>query len=373
MPIMPNIRRLAAAACLALSAAAPSSADIKSYNAAVLKGDFAAAADEAAATWPTLDKARPDIFVIGREFGWTAMLAKKPDITRAIVSSLSQSATTDATPEVTVVLLAWANFSSKPGNDTGKALADALTARAKTPSGELISIRAAQDLFMYEWGRDNFDDAANVAAVGHQLVSQFGEKMVDVGFAMRRNELVAKFLDNRKRNNVMALDALAEEIETRLARERDPKLRERLIGEIARTKAWGGVERNVLRLAGLAAPEWTNQDEEEDSEGWFPTPGDASISVCNLNLDLGGVRPKYPRQAAAKALPGYAIYAFDVGDDGKFKSARVLGSAPHDMFVETVDEILPSWKWKMSPRNATADCRRPTVFVVDFVFQIAMR
>jgi len=376
MPKRTHLLTRTAAALVALALfASPARADIKAYNAAVLKGDFTAAASEAAATWPTLDKARPDIFVIGREFGWTAMLAKKPDIARTIVSSLSQSAAADAMPEVTAVLLTWATFSNKPGNDTRKALAEALAARAKTPTSELISIRAAQDLFSYEWARDNFDDAAGIAAIGRQLVTQFGEEMVDVRFAMRRNEIVSRFVDKPKRTDITTISELVKEIDARLAVETDPKLRSALIGQLATTIAWRGVEQNVLEFGGVNPTGGGAESREEASRiraAWFPVPGDPSTPVCALGLDMGGVKPKYPKQAMTKRLPGYAVYAFDIDAGGKFKSARVLGSAPHDMFTETIDDILPAWKWRKR-QDPPGGCRMPTVLVVDFAFEIKRR
>jgi hypothetical protein len=330
-----KIRNLLTALCTVSALAAPASADIKAYNAAVLKGDFAAAASEAAVTWPALDKSRPDIFVVGREFAWTSMLANKPQIARDIISSLSDSRVPDPAPKLTSVLLAWADFSAKPGNTTRKALANALAERAQTPTAELISLRAAQELFTHEWARDNFDGAASV------------------------------------------ISALISEIDASLTQETDVKLRSALIAQLATTIAWRGVERNVLEFSGVNPTGAGGTENEGETkrmrEKWFPIAGDPSIPPCDLTLDTAGVRPKYPKLALTKRLPGYAIYAFDIAEDGQFKSARVLGSAPHDMFTETIDEILPAWKWKMSDRNSSNNCRTPEVLIVDFVFEVRRR
>jgi hypothetical protein len=376
MAITINLRAAAIALCAMLGLAAPAFADLKAYNAAVLKGDFPAAATEAASTWPTLDKTRPDIFVIAREFGWTGMLARKPDITRTILSSLSQTTVSDPSPEVTAVLLAWANFSSDPNNGTRKALTEALAARVQKPQADLISIRAAQELFRNEWARDSLDNAAKIAAIGEKLVGEWGEEMIDVRYAMRRNELVSKFVQRPDRTDFADITNLAMEIDTRLAKEADPKVRERLIGELATTFAWRGVEHDVLQSRNLTPREQPDISQEEarkrmEDQRFFPVPGDPSVPVCRIALDTAGVRPKYPKQALTKRLPGYAIYAFEPGEGGKFKSARILGSAPHDMFAETIDEILPAWKWKMSDQNPSSNCRMPTAHVVHFQFDLA--
>lgn len=55
--------------------AGPARADIKSFNAAMQKGDYKAAAAEAASTWPTLNKSRDDLAIIAREVGFAAYLA----------------------------------------------------------------------------------------------------------------------------------------------------------------------------------------------------------------------------------------------------------------------------------------------------------
>jgi hypothetical protein len=377
MAIRSRLLSLAAAFCAVLAIAMPAFADIKAYNAAVLRGDFLAASNEAEAIWPSFDKTRPDIFVIGREFAWTGMLAKKPKLARDIVLSLSRSTVVDSTPALTSTLLAWASFSIEPNNETRKALSSALAERARTTSADLISIRASQELFTYEWSRDNFDDSAKAAALGAEFAKQFGGEMVDVQFGMRRNELISKFVRKPQRSDLTAISELATEIDNRITPEIDAKMRSSLIAQLATTIAWRGVQRNVLQFGAINPTGVGGTENESDArrlrEKWFPVPGDPRKPVCDLSLDMGGVRPTYPRQALTKRLPGYAIYAFDVGESGKFKSARILGSAPHDMFTETIDEILPAWKWKLSEGNLSADCRMPQILVVDFLFQMKRR
>jgi hypothetical protein len=374
MAVTLNLRAAAFVFCAMLGLAAPAFADLKAYNAAVLRGDFPTAASEAASTWPTLEKTRPDIFVIAREFGWTGMLAKKPDITRTIVSSLSEMKVADPSPEVTAVLLAWANFSIEPNNGTRKALTEALTARVSKPQADLISIRAAQELFRNEWARDSLDSAAKIAAIGEKLVGEWGEEMIDVRYAMRRNGLVSKFVQRPDGADFTDITTLVREIDQRLRREADPKVRDRLIGELATTIAWRGVEHDVLQARGRTPRSPAAEQEGEErvpADEWFSAPGEPSLPLCKLSLDTAGVRPKYPKQALTKRLPGYAIYAFEPGEGGAFKSARVLGSAPHDMFAETIEEILPAWKWKMNDKNPADSCRMPTAHIVHFQFDLA--
>jgi Gram-negative bacterial TonB protein C-terminal len=95
--------------------------------------------------------------------------------------------------------------------------------------------------------------------------------------------------------------------------------------------------------------------------------GDPNVPVCVIHLDRGGVTPKYPLTAKAHGMPGYAIYAFEVADNGVFKSARVLGSAPHESFCSTIEEVLTGWHWKETP--TVAGCRRPQQQIVHFIFQ----
>ena len=363
-----SLGKAAVALCFIVGLAGNASADLKAYNAAIAKSDFATAASEAASTWPTLDKARPDIGVIAIEFAWSALLASKPEIARTILSSLPPMPAKSPEPELFRILGAWADLAIKANAQTRKELADALDARLKAPSAEVLSVRASQELFKHEWERDNFAGAARAAAIGEQLVERLGEGLIDTRYNMNRNRLVAEFLEKRSKSSYQALDVLAETMDARLAIETNPKMRDKLIGELARTIAWSNVERNVLEFKGQRLPKEKDECGGKD-ECWFPTPGDASIPVCDIDLDTAGVRPKYPALAKAKALPGFAIYAFEVGEQGKFKSARVLGSAPHEMFTETVDEILPAWKWKMNPESSPG-CRLPAIYVVNFDFEI---
>jgi TonB family protein len=356
-----------------LGMATPAFADIKAYNAAVLKGDFAGAANEVASTWPALDKSRDDIFAIAQEFAWTAMLAKKPKLAQTVLSSLSGSTAVDSSSDVTAVLAAWADFSVNADSNTRKALLAALEARAQLKRSDLISIRASQEFFVHQWDRDKFAEAAHIAALGAKFAEQAGSDTIDVAYAMRRNERVARFLDRRSRAEVDAIDALVTEIEGRLAQERNPGLRERFISQLATTIAWREVERNVMEFGGRRLPREPEDNENKQDEEWFPTPGDSAVPICKLSLDTAGVSPKYPRKAASKRLPGFAMYAFDVTEGGKYKSARVLGSAPHEMFTETIDEILPAWKWKMSEKNPPGDCRLPSVHIVAFDFEMRSR
>src|SRR5689334_1369714 len=74
-PMFRSSRIWIAAIGLAVLAVLPASADIKTFNEKVGARDFKAAAAEAAATWPTLDKSRKDIAIIAREFGFAAYMA----------------------------------------------------------------------------------------------------------------------------------------------------------------------------------------------------------------------------------------------------------------------------------------------------------
>jgi TonB family protein len=353
-------------ALVAAVLAAPAFADLKTYNAAVLRADFASAANEAKATWPTLDKSRADIFVIAREFGWTAMVADRLDVARDIMSSPPGSTVSDDAPELTAVLKAWVDFRTKSDGGTRKKLMDALTARAASNYADLISVRAAQDLFRDEWDRNAMPAAARIAELGAKLVSELGEDMIDAHYAMQRFQLVSEFIDKPQRADFVAIAELADQIKARLAGETNPAKRERLIKELANTLSWKGVERNVLGRRNVNLPD--EPMEGDSGMGWFTAPGDLSLSQCAIALDMQAVRPRYPRMALSKGLPGYAIYAFEVGEGGAFRSARVLGSAPHESFTETIDEILPTWRWKMRP--GAEGCRMPQQHVVHFVFSI---
>ena len=360
----------AAAAVLALAPAAH--ADLKSYNAAVTKGDFAAASNEIPSTWAGLDRSRKDIFVIGREFGWTAMLAGKPVLARDVVGSLSATSVVDDAPEVTGVLLAWANFKVSGDAANRSKLFAALRARAQKPQDDLIALRAAQDLFNAEWTRDDMGSAAEAAGLGHKFAAELGDDMVDVGYTLRRFEAVAQFIQKPDRGDFASITALADEIEARLGKETNPKMREQLITALAHTLAWQGVEREVLRLRGRSVVDAPDPKDRRAS-AWYPVSGDPSIPVCRISLDQRGREPDYPDKARSKGLPGYAIYAFDTGEGGALTSARILGSAPHESFTKTIDEVLPVWRWRMADGRSEASCRRPDKLIVNFVFSFKRR
>jgi hypothetical protein len=357
-----------AATVLALSPAAR--ADLKAYNAAVTRGDFPAAANEIATTWAGLNKSRKDIFVIGREFGWTAMLAGKPLLARDVVGSLSGSGVTDDAPELTAVLLAWANFRINAEAANRNKLFDALRARIQKPQADLISVRASQELFLNEWNRDAMNSAAEAASLAYKVVAELGPDMLDVQYEMRRFEAVARFVGKPDPTDFVVITALADEIEAKLKAETNQEKRKRLTTELANTLSWRGVEQQVLEARGrrLVDDEPRMSGNEGSTATWFPAGGDQSVPVCRVGVDTRGRTPKYPSPALSKRLPGYAIYAFDTGDKGALKSGRVLGSAPHESFSETIDEIMPAWRWKMSPGPQPPNCRIPETFVVHFIF-----
>lgn len=354
----------AGAAILALAPAAH--ADLKAYNAAVTRGDFAAASNEIAVTWAGLDRARDDIFVIGREFGWTAMLADKPVLARDVVGSLSGSKVVDPSPELTAVLLAWANFKVSGSAANRTKLFDALRARVTKPQRDLISVKASQDLFHSEWKRDAMNSAAEAASLGHKVVAELGPEMADLQFTMRRFETISRFVQSPSRKDYVDISGLVDEIDVKLKAERNPAMRGRLITELAHALAWAGVERNVLERRGLSVPAGQVGEAGKD---WFTTLGDPSVPVCDIGVDQNKTPLKYPRMAESKGLPGYAIYAFGMGEGGKLTSAKVLGSAPHESFTETIDQIQPSWRWKVK-EGSPADCRMPQQFLVHFVFEM---
>jgi len=365
MPFSAIVRCLIALA--AVAGAAPAFADLKSYNAAVLRGDFANAANEAQATWPTLDKARADIHVIAREFGWTAMIAERPQIAKDVMTSAAALPVANAAPHLSAVLTAWADFKIKSSGETRRKLLDALKARSLQPHADYISVRASQELFRDEWDANRMTSAAESAEVGAKLAGELGEEMVDVNFAMRRYGLVSRFIQRPERADFVGIAELAGEIRTKLLAETDGKKRELLVRELANTIAWQGVERNVLNRRNVNLPD--NIAEGDVLPVWFPAPGDPSVPECRISIDTGELRPKYPRMAQSKGLPGYAIYSFEVGEAGAFKSARVLGSAPHESFTETIDEILPAWRWRMNSEQ-TGSCRMPQQHVVHFIFSL---
>ncbi|MET0568655.1 MAG: hypothetical protein ABWZ74_06215, partial [Hyphomicrobiaceae bacterium] len=69
------MRAFIIAAVMVFGVSTSAFADIKAYNAAVQRGDIAAAATEAEAVWQTLDKTKPNTVVIARDFAFTAMRA----------------------------------------------------------------------------------------------------------------------------------------------------------------------------------------------------------------------------------------------------------------------------------------------------------
>lgn len=347
----------------------PAFADLKAYNAAVTRGDFAGASDQIQSTWAGLDKARDDIFIIGREFGWTAMLAGKPVLARDVVMSLSGSSAVDDTPELTAVLLAWANFKISADTANREKLFEALRTRTQKTQKDLISVRASQDLFRSEWVRDDMKGAAEAAQIGHKVVAELDGDMVDILYTMRRFEAVSRFVQKPDRSDYAMISALADEIDGRLKNETDPKKRDGLITALAHTLAWQGVEEEVLRLRGRSLAGFERDSDDRDTTAWFPVSGDPSVPVCRIRMDLNGKRPEYPAKAQSKRLPGYAIYVFELGENGALASGRVLGSAPHEAFNETIEEVMPAWRWKMADGQLEATCRRPDKLVVHFMFQ----
>ena len=369
---------LAAGICLAgsLLSAAPASADIREFNAAVMQRDFRAASVVAAETWPQLDKSSPDIATVAREFGWVAMLADQPAAAQVYARFLREQGgflpKPDPSPVVSLVLFEWSNLAAAATADGRARLLSARQQRASLAGKDLISIRAAQLLFARSWEADDWGMAGQAAGIAVKVMAQVGPEYDSVRYQMRRGRIAASFMQTQSVESYNAMYDLAGEIYAAIAARPDAISREQLAPDFFDTTAWGDVMYAALRgeRRGVADRSGSvTRGQPSTNDMFFPAPGDPALPRCHIVVANTSRQPDYPGGSTTKGFNVVAAYAVTLAPGGRYSGARLLGSAPYGQFATALDKVLPYWRWELDRATPAGSCRMPSTQILTVHFQ----
>lgn len=372
---MTALSRIFASVALFAAAATPASADIRAFNAAVQKGDYAAAVAAANETWPAINRASPDAASIAREFGWVAMLADEPATALTYAKFLVEQGASltqpDSSPVVSRVLFDWASLASATSQPSSQPLRARLLAslqqRAAAPGRDLISVRAAHALHAEAWAAGDWVQAYDSALLAIRFLDEAGASQSPVRFELRRGVAASSYLRVKSSEAYNAIYDVAAALAELIAVEPPGALRDRYAVEYFAAVAWGDVMYSALDAARQKATPNRGATTRSIVEMLYPAPGDVVLPRCRIVLDRKFDNPGFPFEARYRDLGGEVIYAFKVEPGGSFSNPRVLASAPHAGFARQLGDSFRSWRWRVEG-PAPPNCRMPETHILTFEF-----
>jgi TonB family protein len=362
---------VAFAAGLAIST--PAFGDLKSYNAAVVRGDFPAAAAEAQTIWSTFDKTRADAVVTAREFAWTSMLAGQRDKAKVYATWLVDEAprlgAANDDPLMSNVLLRWSELGEQPSPASAEALAEALGEWANaSPVASRVAAFAAVQLYSRQWNAGRWKEVQHTALLAANVSARLGVEGAGFEERARIDGAAAQFLNDKK---IDAWFALADAHDGLMARMGPPVAGEEMDELEAidmRAHAW---------LEAMGAYFATGGDSSNTSMSWKRQYATLEARRKTLKSRCGdapcpdavvpGETPKcaatwdqspalrYPQVAVFRGLVGATILQMTTDEAGEVTDAKVLAAVPSETFPEATLKTVKKWKLKPSDK-ATQPC-----------------
>lgn len=357
---------LAAAVC---ALAATASADIKSFNDAVQKGDFRAAAAEAAATWPTLNKERKDLPLIAREFGFAALVAEDFASARMFAAEAmketGEGVDADDTRALAALLLRAAEFRAAPSDKTRGALMAALKTRDAVAGFDGISFVAVQALVNHDFPSLDYREARESASVGIRIAGAGGP---DYRSATMRFEVVhaaSTYAITGDKAEVEKLKALAKDAIREIDLATSDEAAQPFVTVYRDARVWAdAAENRASRPKSAASP----------SPPWQPDPALRSTRLlkqggrrdesCKAKLDVDNF-PMLPKFKGDDKYVATLIYVMDLDDAGRPFNIRVAAAMPNLATAEVVlDKFVKRWTMKHTELGATCSLARKDYHLV---------
>lgn len=373
------MRTLALISFAALAGAADRAhADIRSFNASVQAGDFRAAAADAQATWPAIDRAAPDVAQIAREFAWVSMLADDPSAAlvyaRFLVEQGARLPNPDPSPAVSRVLFDWASLRSASSANSRSRLYGSLRSRANLPGRDLISVRAAQALQVEAWNAGDWTQAEGSSLLALRFLDDIGAGETVARYEARRRAATANFMRTKSPDAYNSLYDMAGQVHDQLAQTPPGTERDQLAAEYFAAAAWADAA-----YPAMSASDRRNTPDRRQSFGAgqipvaelvYPAPGEATLPRCRISLARSAKTPGFPFVARFRDLAGVVTYALEVRPDGSFANPRLLAAAPHPDFVRATEDVMSSWTWRLEAGSQPGGCRMPLVHVLTLEFAL---
>jgi TonB family protein len=368
---MVGVKRLAVAAAVLTALCLPALADIRSFNAAMEKRDYKAAASAAASAWPGLDKSRADIAIIAREFGFAAYVAGDFAAARTYGEAAYRgSVAAGEAPDLQAsseVLLRLAAYRLDSSDGTRDQLYAALERRSAQGGLDLVSYLGADAVVTHDFAREYWKSAVSSAALGEKLTLAGG-----AAYLARANEFallntVAAYMDEPRMASIRDLSILRSKILVAINLAASDAGAADLVSVYWDLMAW----RDTMRLHMQARGDYKVSDES----------GSAMLSGRALRL-LGAVVPPngcpslelkekpniYPQSAQGQGLVASVIARFDIGADGRIQKAELLAAVPAKHFGDAV--LSAQDRYQFGPgKGSPAGCslaRTGMIFTFNF-------
>lgn len=342
---MPVFRSLAACLAATLVVAASAFADLPAFNRAVQQSDFQAAAKAASSTWGTIDRKRPEIAIIVREFAWMAMLANRPVDANTYTTFLTSTpGLNDTTPLTTNVLHTWAGFSLNDTPETRAAFIAALQASAAAPGVDLVALAAANQLA-------GTGDAAAIA-----IVDQLRSRRAPL-VKQRHAELIAiinAFGEKREAKHYLTMIQLDQALHSEAMNPAWADLRDQLFDLHDQAWAWRVVMESVLRGSRTPYPIANTQHYEDTALRYPGVVGDVPPCPGDINMKP---EVKFPFRERKDSTTGAVIVDMGIDAQGKTLNPRILTAVPPDSgFNDAVLEAARQWTFSAVPGVNPGTC-----------------
>ncbi|HEV7689458.1 MAG TPA: hypothetical protein VGO52_01475 [Hyphomonadaceae bacterium] len=368
-----SVLGLGAAALLSL----PAAADIKTFNAAVSRSDYKAAAAEAASTWPTLDKSRKDINVIAQEFGYAAFMSNDYAASRTYAEFASShsdiGADTGADPylqAVSTVLLKLSEHRLQPSDKTRDDLLAAVMKRADQPGFDNVSYLGVDSILAYDMDKAAWAAAKKDADLGVQLASVGGAYYA---IPKRRLELfsgIAEYFTDPNVNAFVKVRKLKKTIADDIDTAASDDAARLLLPIYWETTTWRQAMGSHLFALRKKVPE----DPDGPAYGSTPVVGERFQRIFPSGGDckiepVWSKEPEYPPSSKYKNFVAAVLVATDIDEKGNPVNTRILGAAP-EVFGPHVLKIVTSARFKRA-WGEKADCKLARKnHRMDFEFQV---
>jgi TonB family protein len=378
---------LVSALCLWVAAlvSLPANADIAAFNKAVKANDYKTAAAEAASTWPQLDKARDDISLIAREFGFAAYLAGDFSAARTYAQFAAEHTPEGTDRELAMavsnVLVRAADYRIKANPENRKLLLDALNARAKQPGFDNVSVLGVDVLVSGDMEAGKWEDAQTSASLGISLTAKGGGYFL---LARRRLELfsaVAEYMDRRDPATYAMFAALTDNVVADMDAAKDEAAAKGLVPFFWEVASWSQTIASHVFSSGKRLPAEFRKDDKKTHEAANDKTYSPRVralihkheddEACTRQVKMA--KPvRYPPDALYKGFVGTVMLQGDVDAEGKFQNPMILASVPAKPFGQAALKSVKDIRFEGKPGFWNDSCEMAHKdHIVEFQFVIA--